>query len=86
MGPVFPIKATAVGIKIYVEETPTRTFCAEILSQIKAEGGNLPLTCVCGYFLGSSASGLRHPGPSYIQSWKPFLLGLEGLKGPRCGE
>ena len=33
MVPIFPIKATAIGIKIYVQETPTRTFCAEILAR-----------------------------------------------------
>jgi hypothetical protein len=32
----FSIKATAIGIKIYVQETPTRTFCAEILGLIMA--------------------------------------------------
>lgn len=36
MHPIFPVKATAIGIKIYAQETPTRTLCAEILGEIKA--------------------------------------------------
>lgn len=38
----FSVTATAVGIKIYVQETPARTFCAEILGEIQGSGGSPP--------------------------------------------
>lgn len=57
MWPVFPIKATAVGIKIYVKETPTRTFCAEILGQIKAAAGSPPTDLSLRLFTGHQCQG-----------------------------
>lgn len=54
----FSSRATAVGMKIYALEAPTRTFCAEILDLIKrpwAASPAIPLTCVCSCSLSSSS-------------------------------
>lgn len=83
MCPVFPIKATAIGIKIYVQETPTRTLCAEILGQIKAgerEPSCWPVSVAFFWALApvASASWLR------LQTvlGGPPSQGLAGLGGP----
>lgn len=64
----FPIRATATGIKIYVQETLTRTFRAVMLGQIK---GALHRPASVG-FAGLQFHGLKSPGPSHEQSMNPF--------------
>lgn len=87
MCPVSPIKATAIGVKIYVQETSSRTLRAEILGQIKAgarEPSHWPVSVA--FSLGSSACGLSPPGFAGRPFLGAFLLGLAGLRGPGCGE
>lgn len=74
MWPVFPIKAAAVGIKIYVKETATRTVCTAVLGQIEAaemEPSHPPVSAPVG-------TGAEHQGWAPLP-YRPLLQTVPGV-------